>query len=674
MPSSGNPLNDTVPTTGTDETYTVSTATVDTANPTLESIERHSPADENTASQTLIYEVTFSENVTGIDTSDFVLSSGNAGGVEGTNTGSGSGQFVQTREPGFEIPHNQTVTDTISVAGSGTATSISVAVDITHQYIVDLKIDLIAPDGTVQTLHNREGGTADIDQTYPPDFGSVSIAGDWILRIHDNIPIDDGILNSWTLTINYGNAIASTPVTGVSGSGEVYHVTVSALQDGTYNLDLVSSDHGIKDAAGNPLNDTVPTTGTDETYTVSTATVDTANPTLESIERHSPADENTASQTLIYEVTFSENVTGIDTSDFVLSSGNAGGVEGTNTGSGSGQFVQTREPGFEIPHNQTVTDTISVAGSGTATSISVAVDITHQYIVDLKIDLIAPDGTVQTLHNREGGTADIDQTYPPDFGSVSIAGDWILRIHDNIPIDDGILNSWTLTINYGNAIASTPVTGVSGSGEVYHVTVSALQDGTYNLDLVSSDHGIKDAAGNPLNDTVPTTGTDETYTVSTATVDTANPTLESIERHSPADENTASQTLIYEVTFSENVTGIDTSDFVLSSDNAGGVGGTNTGSGSGQFVQTREPGLEIPYNQTVTNTISVAGSGTATSVSVAVNVTHAYLEDLKIDLIAPDGTTTRTLHNRTTGPTDFIHTYSNAHKFLYSQFLGIVVT
>ena len=62
----------------------------------------------------------------------------------------------------------------------------------------------------------------------------------------------------------------SAPVTGISGSDDVYYVTVSATQDGTYNLDLVSSGHGIADTASNQLTDTVPT-GPDHTYTVSTA-------------------------------------------------------------------------------------------------------------------------------------------------------------------------------------------------------------------------------------------------------------------------------------------------------------------------------------------------------------------------------------------------------------------
>ena len=642
--SASNPLTNTV-STGADETYIVSTTAIDTTNPRLASIERSSPTSQNTDSQSLIYEVTFSESVTGVTSSDFILSPDSTGG--GTTTTSAE-QFTQTRSPNLAIPDLQTVSDTITVSDSGTATSVSVAVDITHTYIGDLKIDLIAPDGTTRTLHNRSGGSADdIDQTYAPSFGSIPISGVWTLRINDNYNTYPGTLNSWTLTINHGSTTTTVnPVTGVSGSGDTYYVTVSSTVDGTYNLDLVSSGHGIADSASNPLTNTV-STGADETYIVSTTAIDTTNPRLASIERSSPTSQNTDSQSLIYEVTFSESVTGVTSSDFILSPDSTGG--GTTTS--AEQFTQTRSPNLAIPDLQTVSDTITVSDSGTATSVSVAVDITHTYIGDLKIDLIAPDGTTRTLHNRSGGSADdIDQTYAPSFGSIPISGVWTLRINDNYNTYPGTLNSWTLTINHGStATTVNPVTGVSGSGDTYYVTVSSTVDGTYNLDLVSSGHGIADSASNPLTNTV-STGADETYIVSTTAIDTTNPRLASIERSSPTSQNTDSQSLIYEVTFSESVTGVTSSDFILSPDSTGG--GTTTTSAE-QFTQTRSPNLAIPDLQTVSDTITVSDSGTATSVSVAVDITHTYIGDLKIDLIAPDGTT-RTLHNRSGGSADDI--------------------
>ena len=756
--TASNQLTNTAP-TGADETYTVSTTITDTTVPTVSSIERYNPSSATTDSQTLVYRITFSEDVTGVGTADFALSPGSAGG-----TSTSSGQFTQTRSPSLAITDNTTVSDAITVADSGTATSVTVAVDITHTYIGDLKIDLVAPDGTTKMLHNRSGGgTDDIDQTYTPDFEGESIAGTWTLRIRDNANLDSGTLNSWTLTINHGSTTTASPVTSISGSGSVYYAEVSASTDGTYNLDLVSSGHGIADTASNQLTNTAPT-GADETYTVSTTITDTTVPTVSSIERYNPSSATTDSQTLVYRITFSEDVTGVGTADFALSPGSAGG-----TSTSSGQFTQTRSPSLAITDNTTVSDAITVADSGTATSVTVAVDITHTYIGDLKIDLIAPDGTTELVRSRSGGgTDDIDQTYTPDFEGESIAGTWTLRIRDNANLDSGTLNSWTLTINHGSSSSGTasPVTSISGSGSVYYAEVSASTDGTYNLDLVPSGHGIADTASNQLTNTAPT-GADETYTVSTTITDTTVPTVSSIERYNPSSATTDSQTLVYRITFSEDVTGVGTADFALSSDSTGETNGNNpvasisgssdtyyatvsastdgtynldlvssghgiadtasnqltntaptgadetytvsttitdttvptvssierynpssattdsqtlvyritfsedvtgvgtadfalspgsaggTSTSSGQFTQTRSPSLAITDNTTVSDAITVADSGTATSVTVAVDITHTYIGDLKIDLIAPDGTT-ELVRSRSGGGTDDI--------------------
>ena len=261
-----NPLSSPAP-TGADRTHTVSTASADTTAPTVTSIVRSDPTDETTSAQTLVFAVTFSEDVTGVDLSDFALSPDSTGG------GSAHGRFAQTSEPAIPITDHSTIQDAITVDRSGTAASVSVAVDITHTYIGDLVIDLIAPDGTAQTLHSRPDSSADdINQTYTLDFGSVSITGDWILRVSDEAGGDTGTLNGWTLTIDHGGA--DSPVTGLAGSDSQYLVNVSAAQDGTYNLDIVPN-NGITDMAGNPLGGTGPT-GEDQSYTVRPSAIQNA--------------------------------------------------------------------------------------------------------------------------------------------------------------------------------------------------------------------------------------------------------------------------------------------------------------------------------------------------------------------------------------------------------------
>ncbi len=101
------------------------------------------------------------------------------------------------------IADNATVTSSIVVSGrAGKAPSATpVEVNIVHTYIGDLKVDLIAPDGSVYVLHNRSGGGTDnIVRTYSVNLSTETINGTWKLRVNDNASADVGYIDSWTLT------------------------------------------------------------------------------------------------------------------------------------------------------------------------------------------------------------------------------------------------------------------------------------------------------------------------------------------------------------------------------------------------------------------------------------------------------------------------------------------
>ncbi len=103
------------------------------------------------------------------------------------------------------IPDNNNtgVTRTIAVSGrTGNApTNAAIAVNITHPYIGDLIVDLIAPDGSVYNLHNRTGGSADnIVQTYSRNLSTEVLNGTWSLRVRDRANSDTGTLNNWSIT------------------------------------------------------------------------------------------------------------------------------------------------------------------------------------------------------------------------------------------------------------------------------------------------------------------------------------------------------------------------------------------------------------------------------------------------------------------------------------------
>ncbi|MFK0257804.1 S8 family peptidase [Streptomyces sp. NPDC090445] len=103
----------------------------------------------------------------------------------------------------FAIGDNTTVESPVTVSGvTGNApATLKVGVKVVHTYIGDLKVDLVAPDGTVYTLHNRSGGSTDnINQVYTVNASSEVANGTWKLRVNDNAGGDTGRIDAWNLT------------------------------------------------------------------------------------------------------------------------------------------------------------------------------------------------------------------------------------------------------------------------------------------------------------------------------------------------------------------------------------------------------------------------------------------------------------------------------------------
>lgn len=128
---------------------------------------------------------------------DYSVTIGSGGG------GGDSDPVTYSNTGSYAIPDNNAtgVSSPIDVDRSGASESIRVSVDITHTYIGDLEVDLLAPGGTVFNLHNRSGGSADdIVQTYNLDAGTAESSGQWSLRVRDRANLDTGTINQWSLT------------------------------------------------------------------------------------------------------------------------------------------------------------------------------------------------------------------------------------------------------------------------------------------------------------------------------------------------------------------------------------------------------------------------------------------------------------------------------------------
>ncbi|MCX4690911.1 M4 family metallopeptidase [Streptomyces sp. NBC_01408] len=102
----------------------------------------------------------------------------------------------------YAIADNATVDSPLTVNRTGNAPStLKVDVNIVHTYIGDLKVDLVAPDGTLYNLHNRTGGSADnIVKSVTVNASSEVANGVWKLRVNDNANLDTGKIDSWKLT------------------------------------------------------------------------------------------------------------------------------------------------------------------------------------------------------------------------------------------------------------------------------------------------------------------------------------------------------------------------------------------------------------------------------------------------------------------------------------------
>jgi hypothetical protein len=116
--------------------------------------------------------------------------------------GGGGGPQTYSNTNDYTINDNSTVESPITVSGrSGNGPSnASITVRVIHTWKGDLKIDLVAPDGSLYNIHNRSGGSTDnVIGTYTKNLTSEGLNGTWKLRVNDNANGDTGYIDSWSV-------------------------------------------------------------------------------------------------------------------------------------------------------------------------------------------------------------------------------------------------------------------------------------------------------------------------------------------------------------------------------------------------------------------------------------------------------------------------------------------
>lgn len=415
--------------------------------------------------------------------------------------------------------------------------------------------------------------------------------------------------------------LSGTSVQAVNGSGSIYTVTVATgTGNGNLRLDLIDDD-SITNSLSAPLGGTDPSNGnfsSGEVYVV-----DKSAPSVTSITRAGANPTNATS--VNFNVTFSKPVTGVDLTDFGLST-SAGATLSAISGSGANYAV-------------TVT-----TGSGVDT---------------LRLDFTDNDSVIDSAGNptsagfTSGESYTVDRTSPTVLSITQASQPNVSKVDFTVSFSESVTgvdgSDFSLSTQRGAVI-----TGVSGSGSQYTVSIS-LQPGsdTLQLNVVDND-SVVDSAGNPLGGSGQGNGN---FASGSINITVNVPIVTSIIRASSNPTNAASVDFI--VTFSETVSGVDAGDFQVT---GGGVTAINNQNPF--YIVTVTPSinnglvkLDLIDNDSIQNGGLVALGGTG-----AGNANFLSGESFTIDRTPPLVTSIiRASGNPTLNPTaDFIVTFSES--------------
>jgi FtsP/CotA-like multicopper oxidase with cupredoxin domain len=414
------------------------------------SILRASPNPTNAAS--VDFTVTFAQPVTGLVAGDFSLSASTVSGAAITNISPASGPadvYTVTVDTGINTGTLQLDMTNVLLGGPFTFGETYAVEKIPPlvSSIVRASADPSNMTGVNYTVTFTEPVTG-VDKT---DF-------------------------NFTTTGVFSVAPA---VTAITGTGTTYTITVGKYftNSGTLRLDLVDN-NSIVDAAGASLGGTL---AGDGNFTTGDAySIDNVAPTVVSSVRVDANPSRFAS--VSYTVTFSEAVTGVDKTDFLLtttpgiSGASVTGVSGTgttrtvvvNTGSGDGTLR------LNVLDNNTVVDALSnpLGGPGVGNG---------DYI--------------------SGETYIIDKTPPKVASSLNASPNptYLSNVNFSVTFTKPITGITAADF----ALATSGVTGASivsinGSGSTYSVAVdTGTGNGTIHLNVLNN-NSIVDAAGNVL--------------------------------------------------------------------------------------------------------------------------------------------------------------------------------
>ena len=550
--------------------------------------------------------------------------------------------------PDLHIIDRGAVYDTITVSEHGIVNDLHVTITSSSSYY---RAQLISPDGTNYQV-NTSGASG--SKTYAVDASGEQINGDWTLIYKSTS--GTRTLQDWTLAINHGS---TGKVQSISGSGSQYTVSVEQARSGLFGLDLVNA-HGIVDSYNNLLDNSLQT-GPDEIHDAGGGgnLCNDGGFYVCSIERSNPATEQVSTSSVEYLVTFNEDAINVDASDFV-----------------SLRSIVTVSPkvqntAFDVWHDTEQalpsTSRISVNGINTITSAKLILDASSpnsQFVNEWKLNLTAQDGTNMII--TDGSSTRLESAggshefYLGEMIGLNPSnGYWTLSVIDNSYDDDpiasgtddpeGQINSWSLEFEHASTTSSLGTIGTvrqdGTNNDKYIVPVTGLYNNYNGYTLwLKGDNDIEQTSGGNMIDPREEFAPDphESYNRGSVSI----PSTPHVRGITVSSSTFSSVT--FQVTFSETVTGVNATDFIVIEN------GSPESSGPQESTYSSAPNISINSGTitTVSNTIPISGyaDGVVDVLTLDVDISHTRTGDLEVELVGPDGTI-RMIHNNVGGTT-----------------------
>ncbi|NBT20489.1 MAG: adhesin, partial [Proteobacteria bacterium] len=336
----------------------------------------------------------------------------------------------------LDYSSTSSLTGTIKDASGNASLRTLPAVGTSGLYGANITVDTTAPSVT-SVAFTSINGTAVISS--PSDLlklGDTAV----ITVTFDDVVIVSTASGTPTLTLETGSTDTEATYAGGSGSSALTFTYTVATGDSATDLNYVDANSltlnggSITDAAGNAAILTLPSTLADLASNAAIS-VDGILPTVTSITRLDGSSRNSLTTTARFLATFSEDVIGVGTADFAVSTT---GITGTPTVSG-------------------------ISGSGSAYTVTVSLTGISASNGTLGLGLATDVSITDTAGNAlTVRTASTSETYAVDTSAPTASAVTFKNGSASGPFKSG--TSVTMSVTSGESLSVAPVVTFSGAG------------------------------------------------------------------------------------------------------------------------------------------------------------------------------------------------------------------